>query len=118
MAEPDNYKTRLLVIKTLHTIIYLVVVTAISYILYAGLVEKYDPVLWISLGVVGIEGIVFLASGMKCPLTTIAQRYGDPRGYVGDLIFSQKTSNLLFRTFEVALAIGLLILLSDMLRVR
>ncbi len=110
-----NHK-KLMLVKTVHTFIYLVMVAAIFYIVYAAIAKNYNCLLYVSLGLLTVEGIVFFGSGMKCPLTALAKHYGDPKGYVGDTLFPEKFTKYTFRVFGSILLIGLLILLIDMLK--
>jgi hypothetical protein len=73
-----------LVIKSVHTLIFLVMSAAILYVLYCGLTRTYNWSLALVLGVVVLEVMVYLLNGRRCPLTKWAQYYGDPTG--NDLI--------------------------------
>ncbi|HCG98770.1 MAG TPA: hypothetical protein DE036_02915 [Actinobacteria bacterium] len=117
MVKPEmNDKTKLAIVKIVHTIIYITMVAAIFYILYAGISETYDNLLYFSLGLLAIEGIVFFGNRMRCPLTDLAKKYGDPKGYVGDTFLPERFTKYTFRLFGTILAIGLIILLINYLR--
>lgn len=109
--ETQIHGGKLAVVKTIHTFIYVVMVVAIFYILYAAIVGAFGVLLYISLGLLALEGIVFFGNGMKCPLTALAKRYGDPKGYVGDTLFPERCTKYTFRVFGTILLIGLLLLL-------
>lgn len=110
-------KTKLNLIKILHTIIYLIMVMAIFYIIYAGITKTYDKFLYISLGLLTIEVTALLINKMECPLTILAKKYGDPKGYVGDTFLPEKfTQKYTFKFFGTLLSIGLLILILDFLK--
>jgi hypothetical protein len=68
---------KLLIIKTIHTIIWLFYNVVIFYLLYAVIMNKIDLLVWICVGLVGLEGIVLLLFKMFCPLTIIARKYSD-----------------------------------------
>ena len=70
----------LLGIKTLHTLIFLVMSAAILYVLYSGLTRTYDGWLIVALVAVILECVVFLANNRRCPLTKWARDYGDAFG--------------------------------------
>jgi hypothetical protein len=74
-------------IKTLHTLIFLVMSVAILYVLYSGLTRTYSIWLVLALGLVILECVVFVANGRRCPLTGWARRYGDVTGndWIADL---------------------------------
>jgi hypothetical protein len=102
-------------IKTLHTAVYAVMVAAIFYVLYCGITGRVDILLAVSIGLVGMEGVVFLGNGRKCPLTKLAQQYGDPKGYVGDLFCPQWLSRRTFSIFTSLFALGLLLVAGRLL---
>jgi len=96
-------------IKAVHTAIYAVMVAAIFYILYSGITGTLNILLTLSIGLVGSEGVVFFVNGRKCPLTTLAKRYGDPKGYVGDLCCPEWLSRRTFSIFTSLFVLGLLL---------
>src|SRR5690606_11664078 len=73
-----------LLIKTVHTAIFLWMSACILYVLFAGLTQSYDWKLAVAIGMVLLESAVYLVNGRRCPLTHWAQHYGDPTG--NDLI--------------------------------
>lgn len=68
---------KLLVIKIVHTVIWLFFVMAIGYILYAGITDTVDVYTWIAIGMIIAEGLVLLLFKMFCPLTVLARRFSD-----------------------------------------
>ena len=68
---------KLLLIKLLHTAIWCVFVTAIFYILYAGIFDKVNLLVWICVGLVIAEGIILLIFKWKCPFTILGYNYTD-----------------------------------------
>lgn len=70
---------RLFLIKLLHTLIWVFFVVTIGYIVYAGLANKIDSLVWYAIGLVVLEGIVLLLNKGSCPLTPWAVRHTDAR---------------------------------------
>jgi hypothetical protein len=70
--------TPLILIKTLHTLIWLFFNVVIFYMLYAVIVNKLDSWLWIGYGLIALEGLVLLLFKGYCPLTVVARRYAAP----------------------------------------
>jgi uncharacterized BrkB/YihY/UPF0761 family membrane protein len=68
---------KLLLIKSIHTLIWLFFNVVIFYLLYAVIVNKIDKWVWICISLVVTEGLVLLLSKMFCPLTIIARKYSD-----------------------------------------
>lgn len=73
-----------LFIKSVHTAIFLFMSACILYVLYCGLTRTYGWLLAAAVGAVLLESAVYVLNGRRCPLTKLAQQYGDPTG--NDLI--------------------------------
>lgn len=69
--------TKLIVIKVIHTLIWIFFNIVIFYMLYAVLQNKIDRWLWIGYGLVVLEGVTLLLFKFFCPLTLIARQYSD-----------------------------------------
>ena len=69
----DN--TKLIGIKTIHTMIWVCFNVVIFYMLYAVIVDKIDIWLWVGYGLVLMETLVLLAFKLVCPLTIAARKY-------------------------------------------
>jgi len=67
----------LVLIKIIHTLIWVFFNVVIGYLLYAVIFDKIDIWVWIGLGLIFIEGLVLLLFKMKCPLTIVARKYSD-----------------------------------------
>lgn len=67
----------LLLIKSIHTIIWVFYNVVIFYLLYAVIVNKIDLWVWICIGLVIFEGLILLVFKMFCPLTLLAHKYSD-----------------------------------------
>ena len=74
----DN-QFKLMIIKIIHTLIWLFFNVVIFYMLYAVVVNKMDVWLWIGFGLILLEGLVLLAFRWLCPLTVIARKYSDSK---------------------------------------
>jgi hypothetical protein len=98
-----------------HTLIYAVMVAAILYILYCGLTETTGTPLFVAIGLVTVEAIIFLGNGRRCPLTTVAQRLGDPTGHVGDTFLPERWTQYTFRVFGSLFVLGLVLVVINAL---
>jgi hypothetical protein len=72
-----NPANSLILIKTIHTVIWLFFVLVIFYILYCGVVNKITHYTWIGIGLIVGEGLVLVVFKMFCPLTLLARKYSD-----------------------------------------
>jgi len=70
--------TPLRLIRVIHTAIWAVMVSLIFYIGFAGVTNTIDEWTWVAIGIVGIESLVVILNGWKCPLTQLAARHAEP----------------------------------------
>ena len=68
-------KSKLILIKLLHTAIWLFYVLIILYTLYAAIIDRIDFYFLIAVCLVLIEGVVLLINDWRCPLTRIGEQY-------------------------------------------
>ena len=72
-----NNKTKLIIVKGIHTFIWIFFNVVMFYMLYAVIMNKIDLWLWIGFGLFVLEGITLLLFKFYCPLTLIARKYSD-----------------------------------------
>jgi len=72
----DN-KIKLVIIKTVHTLIWLFFNVVIFYMLYAVITNKLNIWLWIGYALFFLEGVILLIFKFFCPLTIMARKYSD-----------------------------------------
>jgi len=77
--------TRLFFIKLFHSVIAFFMLGCLLYILYAGITTIFNWFLWIAVVTIFIEGIAILLNGWRCPLTTLAEKWGAEKSSVADL---------------------------------
>ncbi len=68
-------EVKLVIIKIIHTIVWVFFNTVICYMLYAVIVNKLDRWLWIGYLLIGLEGLILVIFKYSCPLTIIARKY-------------------------------------------
>jgi hypothetical protein len=109
MNEVSPNPQKLLAIRIVHTVVYVLMAASIVFIMISGITGGGGSFLIISFGLVAIEVIVFVASGMKCPLTGLARKYGAPKGYAFDTLLPELIAKNTFRAFGTLLALGLVL---------
>jgi hypothetical protein len=72
-----NNNSKLVLVKLLHTAIWLFFNVVIFYLLYAVIANRIDKLVWICLALVAGEGIVLLVFKNVCPVTIVARQYSD-----------------------------------------
>ena len=68
---------RLFAVKLTHTLIWFVMVAAVLYVCYAGIVDQINALVWFCIALIVIEGIILLMCKWRCPLTILARKYTD-----------------------------------------
>jgi hypothetical protein len=110
VSYPAKDSTKLAVVKVVHSVIYVVMAGASLVVFGAGVIGRHNVFVWMAAGLVALEGVIFVGNGMRCPLTTLAQSYGDPSGHVGDTLFPEACTRYTFRAFGTIYMVGLLLI--------
>jgi hypothetical protein len=95
--EARRSSTALAAVRAVHTAIYLVMASASLAVLYGGITGATGAWLWLAGALVGIESAVFVASGLRCPLTALATKYGAADG--ADTFLPERVTRHTFRVF-------------------
>ena len=102
--------SKLTLVKTVHTIIWVFYNLVIFYLLYAVIAGKIDKWVWIGLGLFLFEAIILIIFKMKCPLTLIARKYSDSGKANFDIYLPNWLAKNNLKIYISILAIILLIL--------
>ncbi len=109
-------KTKLTLIKSIHTLIWIFFNVVIFYMLYAAIARKFDLWLWIGYGFVFLEGLILLTFKSHCPLNLLARQYTNSTKDNFDIYLPSwlaKYTKLIYTTiFAIALIITLYQLLN------
>jgi hypothetical protein len=103
---------RLALVRSIHTTIYITMAVSTFVLLYAGIIGAQGAWLWAALGLLAIEVVVFAGSGMTCPLTALAVKYGAKTGHVFDTFLPERLTRYTFRFFGTVMVVGLLLLVA------
>jgi hypothetical protein len=101
---------RLALVRSVHTLIYLVMAASTFALLYAGLTGATGPWLWTAMVLLAVESVVFVGNGMTCPLTALAVRYGAEKGYAFDTFLPERVTRYTFQFFTTVMLVGLVLL--------
>jgi len=66
------------------------------YILYAGITATFNWFLLVAVVTISIEGGAIWLNGWRCPLTTLAEKWGAEKGSVADLFMPDIIARNLF----------------------
>ena len=103
--------SKLILIKIIHTIIWVFFNVVLFYMAYAVIVNKIDKLVWIGVALIVLEGVVLLIFSKMCPLTIIARKYSDSTKnnfniYLPDWL--AKYNKLIYTTFFIIIVCGLI----------
>lgn len=107
-----NNGSKLVAIKTVHTIIWVFFNAVIGYMLYAVLNDSVGTLFWICLALVCTEGLVLLAFRWTCPLTILARRYSSSTSDNFDIYLPEwlaKNTKLIYTSLSVVIILILII---------
>lgn len=93
-------------VKSIHTTIFLVELTAIAWLVVTGVVGRRDRTVRVAAAAVAAEATIFLLNDRVCPLTPLAERLGASRGSVSDIFLPDAVARSIpvWSTALVALA--------------
>lgn len=101
-----NKATKLTLVKSLHTLVWLIMAIATFYGIAASLLDRFDICFFVSLGLITGEVLILLVTRFKCPLTTIAERYTDERDPTFDIYLPRWLAEHNIRIFTIIILLG------------
>ena len=104
----DNSK--LVIIKLIHTLIWVFFNVVIFYLLYAVLTDKIDKWVWICLGLIALETVTLIIFKRVCPVTLVARRYSGSTRHNFDIYLPEWLAKYNKQIYTVIVIIILLLL--------
>jgi hypothetical protein len=105
-------------IKSIHTAIFLVNLSAIGWLVATGLTGRRDRTVAVAATAVAIESAVFIANDGVCPLTQMTERYGAASGTVSDIFLPDAVARTIPIWATSLVILGVLLHLRSALRHR
>lgn len=101
----------LILIKLLHTAIWIFFNIVIFYFLYAVIIDKIDKWVWICLAFIGLECLVLVVFKAVCPVTLVARKYSNSTKHNFDIYLPNWLAkyNKVIYSVIVLIGIGILI---------
>ncbi len=103
-------------IKSLHTVIFFFLSGFLAILLYEVIVDQITYFTWIAVTLLLVEGVVLMANGWSCPLTTYAENVGAIDGQVADIFLPKWFADRIFPICGGLFACALLLLVIRVLR--
>ncbi|MBB5747556.1 hypothetical protein [Brevundimonas variabilis] len=94
----------------LHTLIYGVMAVATVGLLYVGITGRFLPSLWVFVPLLSVEIVVFAASGLKCPLTGLVDRYAGAGVHMADTYLPETLTRHTLAIFGPILPVAFMLL--------
>jgi hypothetical protein len=105
-------ETILVLIKSIHTLIWILFVSIIGFVLWSGLTGNISIYSWLAAAPVIVEGLVLAIFKGSCPLTVVARKYSSSTKENFDIYLPNwvaKYNKLIFTTlFLIGLAMMVL----------
>lgn len=101
---------KLTLARGLHTLIYGVMAASTLAALYIGVTGRPMAGLWIVVPLLTIEVVVFVASGLRCPLTAVVNRFAGGPGRVSDTFLPEALTRRTLAIFGPVLPAAFLLL--------
>jgi hypothetical protein len=102
-------KTNLVIIKIIHTTIWIFFNAVLFYMAYAVIINKIDKFVWMGITLILLEGIILLLFKKMCPLTIMARKYSDSTKDNFDIYLPNwlaRYNKLIYTSFFVLIIIG------------
>jgi len=80
---------------------------AIFYILYAGVFDRVNMLVWYCIGLIFVEGIILFIFKWKCPLTLLGHKYTKKREIGFDIFLPKWLAKYNKTIFTTLFLIGL-----------
>ena len=103
--------TKLNLLKSVHTAIWCVFVIALLYILYAGIFNSINMLVWVCIGLIFVECVILLIYKCKCPFTLLCQKYTDNHRVGFDIFLPVWLAKNNKTIFGIIFAIGLVLVI-------
>jgi hypothetical protein len=110
-----NASSKLIFVKSIHSLIWVFFNVVIFYMLYAVIADKIDKWVWICIGLIALEGLVLLVFKSICPVTLIARKYSDSTSANFDIYLPNWLAKYNKLIYTIIVGIALLILIYRMM---
>jgi len=112
LTDPLLPRTRpleLLSVKAVHSLAFLVIQSAILYLIYKGLRRESDRRAAVAAGIAATETLIYVGNGFRCPLTGLAESLGAEKGSVTDIFLPKWLAANIARIYDPLFFLALLL---------
>ncbi|MCF8462022.1 MAG: hypothetical protein K9G46_14975 [Flavobacteriales bacterium] len=101
----------LILIKSFHSLIWVVFVIFIGFILWGGITDNVNVYSWLAVIAIVFEGVVLLFFKGSCPLTKVARKYSDSSKANFDIYLPEWLARYNKRIFGSLFLLGVILLI-------
>jgi hypothetical protein len=105
-------------VKTVHSGAFLILQSAVLYLLYKGIRRESDRHAGAAAMLVGAECAIYAGNGFRCPLTGLAERLGAESGRVTDIFLPRWLADNIANIYGPLYAVALLLHARNWIEVR
>lgn len=105
----------IIIIKSLHTVIWIIMTAATFYIGYSVIKMEFDWLFYVSLFLIVGESVVILINSWRCPLTNIARKYAPEDSPNFDIYLPYTIAKYNKEIFSVILSVIFLIYIYNLI---
>ena len=92
-------------IKFIHSLFFLLMVFSLFYTLFCCITGTYNWTLIAAMVIILLDGLSIALNRGRCPLTTLAEKYGAENGAVTHLFIPMFMARYVFKFFTVLFAV-------------
>lgn len=118
MIERPRSPAGVVIVKTVHTVVFLVELASILWLVVSGLFGRRDRTVAVAAGLVSMEAAVFVANRGVCPLTPLTERLGAESGSVSDIFLPDRIARTIPIWSTALIAVAVLLHVRTALRAR
>jgi hypothetical protein len=104
-------QAKLIVIKSIHTLVWLMFVIIIAFILWSGFTANISVYSWLAVAAIIGEGLVLVFFKGSCPLTKVARKYSNSQKENFDIYLPEWLAKYNKLIFGALFFIGLILIL-------
>ena len=93
-------------VKAVHTVVFAILSCCVLFVVVSGAFNRITRWTWVAVIAVVAEGLVLVASGGRCPLTSVAERLGAVDGSVSDIFLPKWLADRIFPICTTLFLIG------------
>jgi hypothetical protein len=107
---------KLVLIKTIHTLVWIFFNVVIFYLLYAVIVDRIDKRVWICLSLIAVEGLILIVFKNICPITIVARSYSQSERANFDIYLPNWLAKYNKQIYTTIVLVGIVILVFRLLK--